>query len=398
MEARGHITDLFTDAAIDYVRAAKQPFCCVVTYNVPHYPFQAVPELTQSYVKQGVPLEDAEMYGLIEQCDTDIGRLLDTVDQQKLRDNTVIVFLSDNGGVSKFYRAGLRGGKGNVYQGGILVPCFVRYPKRFPAGAKILAQCDVVDLLPTLAELAGAEVPHDRVIDGASLVPLLKAGKGQSPHEYLYHNWSRNRPRDDVNWAITGAKYKLVNGQLYDIESDPSESNNLASSKPDLVKNLRAEYQRWFKDVCNGQVFGRVPIEVGRKDENPVEIQMSWAELHGKNTRYTFSSYDWDVIDGWDTKGDAVDWDIDVVRSGKYEVKIQYGCTRTDAGGKFSVSVVDANVDGQVEATPTVDAFITRTLGTLELPLGRNTIRVEAEKIPGKQLMALNRIWLKRIN
>jgi hypothetical protein len=154
----------------------------------------------------------------------------------------------------------------------------------------------------------------------------------------------------------------------------------------------------WFKEVCTGQNYGRVPIEVGRSDENPVELQMSWAELHGADASYKFSSYDWDSVEGWNKSGDAADWKLNVMRPGKYEVTIQYGCAKADAGGTFLVSAGDAKLHGKVESTPTADVYIKRTLGVIELAQGPTKIRVEAQSIPGKQLMALNRLWLNRID
>ncbi|MCI0332863.1 MAG: sulfatase-like hydrolase/transferase [Planctomycetes bacterium] len=398
VECRGHITEQITDATIDYVANIEGPFCCFVTYNVPHAPFQAPPALVARYLNRGLPLEDAQIYALVEHCDSNIGRLLDALEENDLDNNTVVLFLSDNGGISKYFRAGLRGQKGSVYEGGVLSPFFARYPGHFPAGAKIDALTGAIDIMPTLVALADAKLPDDRAIDGADLAPLLQAGQGDSPHKYMYHHWSRDIPRDDKNWAIGDSRHKLVNGQLYDLLNDPAEANDLAAEKPQIAQRLRDEYVRWFKDVTNGQQYGRVRIEVGREDENPVELQMSWAKLKGEHTRYTFDAYDWDVVDGWDHVGDAVDWEIAVTRPGKYEVRVAYGCGQTDAGGAFSVRVGEAATHGTIEATPTVNTFVSRTVGTIELPAGDATIRVTAERIPGRQLMAFNRLWLKRID
>jgi arylsulfatase A-like enzyme len=177
VECRGHITDLLTDAAIDFIsRPRDEPFFCYVAYNVPHAPFQPPDDYLKRYLDRGVPLREAQIYALIEHCDANIGRLLESLDKQGLRDNTVVLFFSDNGGIHKHFTAGLRGSKGTMYEGGLLSPLLVRYPGCFPSGVKVAAMSDVIDLTPTLCELAGAKLPIDRHIDGHSQLPLLKNG------------------------------------------------------------------------------------------------------------------------------------------------------------------------------------------------------------------------------
>lgn len=399
VDCRGHITELITDAAIDFIASQDQaPFFCYVAYNVPHEPLQAPIEYVKKYLGHGLPLREAQIAALVEHCDTNIGRLLKSLDDRGQADNTIVLFFSDNGGISKHYNAGLRGHKGNVYEGGILSPLFVRYPNHFPAGAKVQAMSDVVDLLPTLCEATGANPPTDRVIDGRSLLPLLRDGQGESPHQYLPHLWSRGRPSSEKNWAIRDRQYKLVNGELFDLLKDRGEKQNLATEHPEIVSRLRSTFLTWFEDVCAGQSFERARIQVGREDENPVELQTSWAKLHGKDTRYTFDAYDWDFVDGWNQPGDAVEWKLNVVQAGQYRLSMSYACARPDANGQFEAQCGDAKLCGRIEATPNIQTYITREIGELQIPAGEATFRIEAKSLPGSQLMALNRVWLKKID
>jgi hypothetical protein len=138
-----------------------------------------------------------------------------------------------------------------------------------------------IDLLPTICELAGAPVPTDRVIDGKSILPLMTKGGGESPHEYLFHIWDRTRPSLSSNWSISGKRYKLARRQLFDLEKDPGETTDIAAKHPEIAAALHEKFVQWFADVTKGQTFEPAPIEVGREDENPVEIQASWAPHRG---------------------------------------------------------------------------------------------------------------------
>jgi arylsulfatase A-like enzyme len=399
VECRGHITDLLTDAAIDFIsRPRDEPFFCYLAYNVPHAPFQAPDDYLKHYLHRGVPSREAQIYALLAHCDANIGRLLEVLDKQGLRDNTAVLFLSDNGGIHKHFTAGLRGSKGTMYEGGLLSPLLVRYPGHFPSSVKVSAMSDVIDLTPTLCELAGAKLPIDRQIDGHSLLPLLKKGRGEGTHEYLYHHWRTDRNgRVEDRFMVRDRQFKLLGDQLYDLTTDRGEQHDLSKQKPEIVARLRDHYSKWFDDVSAGQAFARALIEVGREDENPVELQASWADLHGKNTLYYFDAYDWDTIDGWNQPGDSAAWNLRVVRRGRYRVTISYGCAHHDAGGKFRIAAGEDEITGQAEATPSASVFVTRNIGELELRKGNTSLRVSATEIPGKQLMSLNRIWLERL-
>ena len=307
------------------------------------------------------------------------------------------MFMSDNGGVSEHFRANLRGGKGSVNEGGVLAPLLVRWPGHFPADMSVDAVASHIDILPTICELTGASLPKDRKIDGKSIASILLAGKGTSPHEYLYRTWGRHGPHPDRNWAILAGDFKLVNGQLFAINTDRSEKHNIAAAHPDVVKRLRAEYVRWFNEVTEGLVFEPVPIQIGRADEDPVQLDPAWARFEGDSIRFYFRGYDWDTIEGWKEPGELARWKIDVVQAGRYAVEISYGASRKSLGSKLRISAGDASLDYAIEATPTAEVFLVRQIGTLQLEKNMKTIQAEAAEVHGGELMRLNSIRLRRL-
>ena len=430
VEARRYVTDLFTDAAIEFIEAsADQPWFCYVPFNAPHSPWvvgtshDGQPrgdEYIGKYLKRGLKLREARIYAMIDIIDQNVGRLLKTIDDRKLADNTVVLFMTDNGGVSKHFKAGLRSNKGSIYEGGVRVPLFVRWPKRFPAGSQVKAQCSHVDLFPTFCELAGVALPDDRVIDGKSLLPLLRAGQGQQHHEYVYHAWDRFFPNPDYRWAVSDQRWKLacqvprtgaarrVSGQstvtsktptqadwkLFDLQNDIGEQKNLIAQHPETAERLRKEFLRWFHDVTSGVTYQPVPIPVGHPDEPLVEIQPSWAKWHGKNIEYVFRGYDWDTIEGWKEPGEHAVWNLDVQRTGEYEVTLSYGRS-IRGGGTLRISAGDESIEFSPPPTPTADVFERVEVGRLALTRGPATLKAEVVKAQGTELMRLNCLSLK---
>ena len=425
VESRGYVTELVTDAAIDFIdeskhRAPAAPFFCYLAYSAPHSPFQMDTShahqpkgdaMIEKYLKKGLPLMQARIYAMVERVDRNIGRLLAHLETSGLANDTVVFFMSDNGGVSKHWTGELRGFKAQVYEGGVRSPLFVRWPGEFPAGGMIKGQASHVDLFSTLGELAGATIPADRVIDGRSLVPLLRAGAGERHHDYVYHSWNRMLPTPDANWGISDQRFKLVgagagtqamgaeNGWgLFDLENDPGEKKNLAADDPDKVKALRAEFLRWYGEVTRGANFEPVPIPVGHADENPVELQPSWAKTSGENTKYIFEAYDWDTIEGWSKPGDAAEWKIVVAQGGRYELALDYGCAGANVGGRLKIGVGAASVEFTPARTGTPNVFKRAVAGILTLSPGPATVRAEVAAAPAGEVLRLNRLWLRRLD
>ena len=425
VESRGYVTELVTDAAIDFIdeskrRAPAAPFFCYLAYSAPHSPFQMDTShahqpkgdaMIEKYLKKGLPLMQARIYAMVERVDQNLGRLLAHLETSGLAKNTVVFFMSDNGGVSKHWTGDLRGFKAQVYEGGVRSPLFVRWPEKFPAGGVVRGQTSHVDLLPTLCELAGAKVPGDREIDGRSLVPLLRAGTGDRHHEYVYHSWNRMLPTPDANWGISDQRFKLVgpgggartkggetNWGLFDLENDPGEKKNLATEQPARVTALRVEFLRWYGEVTRGMNYAPVPIPVGHADENPVELQPSWAKTQGEGTKYVFEAYDWDTIEGWSKSGESAEWRIAIAHGGRYEVALDYGCAGANVGGRLKISIGAASVEFTPARTGTPNVFKRAVAGILTLSPGAATLRAEVAAAPAGEVLRLNRLWLRRLD
>lgn len=426
VEGRKYVTDLFTDAAIDFIEAestSPNPFFCYLAYNAPHSPWvvgtsharqERGDKLIKKYVDRGLSMKDARIYAMVEIIDENLGRLFRKLDDLGIAENTIVIFSSDNGGVSSHYTAGLRGKKGSVYEGGVRAPLLIRWPNEFKAGTERSAMVSHLDIFPTICEITNINLPEDRKIDGKSLLSLLKEGGSESPHTYLFHHWDRYFPNPYNTWAVSDGRYKLLNspspwpkeavpkpepfGELYDLIEDPGETRDISELHPDIVQKLRKAFLNYFEDVTANKNYSPIAIPVGKVEENPIEIEASWASINGDNIQYTFLGYDWDSIDSWKDQGEYAEWQLDVEEEGTYEVKISYGSAIQSAGGKLRIKSRDAMLDFEIKSTSSPDIFITTTLGNLVLNQGPETLKAEVVSSEGKELMRLNKIWLKKID
>jgi arylsulfatase A len=404
VEVTGYITDVLTDRAVRFVRENRsRPYFLYLPFNAPHSPYLVPDRYIERYLKKNIPLEDARIYGMITCVDDNIGRLLKTIDPE----NTIVVFMSDNGGVSHYYKAGLRGNKGSVYEGGVRVPFIARWPGKFPAGAVIDAMAQHIDVLPTFCDFAGIPIPAG--LDGKSIAPLMRAGGGETPHEFIYNQWNRGHPvlatvngdpELKAKWSIRNTRGDKLHstGELFDLAKDPGEKNDLATKTPETAAALRREFERFHADVTAGRDYKRVPIEVGRPDENPVEIDLTWGEPVGTKVTPKYRNYNRDTIENWTDPADQMRWKIDVVQSGEYEVILSYGCDPGQQASIVRIQIGGAYADHTIQATAGRMVFRPLPAGRLKLNKGPATIEIKPVSIADKELMVMHRIWLKRTN
>ncbi|MGB7328915.1 MAG: sulfatase-like hydrolase/transferase [Rubripirellula sp.] len=230
----GYSTDLLADEAVRQIKAndSGKPFCMVVSFNAPHSPFQAPEVLIAKY--RGRLDERAATYAaMIDSMDQGIGRILAEIDRQKLQNDTIVVFTSDNGAVRIGTNAPFRGLKRDVYEGGIHVPCVIRAPGLLKAGTENGQLCAIHDLFPTLAEAAGVTVSRAKPLDGISLWSQLVSGKA-TPRTIVIAEDDHAIIRDD--WKLIESADG--NTELYNLRTDPSEEYNLVETETKTASQL----------------------------------------------------------------------------------------------------------------------------------------------------------------
>jgi arylsulfatase A-like enzyme len=331
VKTKGYCTDVFTDAAVKFIGAdRKKPFFAYVAFNAPHGPLQVPDELAATYRKLDLsekafpklgqpwpgkadPEGTARLYGMVENIDTNFGRMLKALDDAKVADNTIVIFLTDNGPDSGRFNGGLRGRKASVYEGGIRVPCYVRWGEKLKPHT-VETPLIHIDVTPTILESCSVD---GKGFDGRSFAGLLRGDQAKWSERTLFWQWHRgDEPEKYRAFAARNSQYKLVQAggggfgtkwkpkyELFDIKNDPFEEKDLAAEKPEVVADLKKQYEAWFDDVTKK---GFVPprIIVGNEKENPVRL----------------SRQDWrGPKASWSADG-LGHWEIDFQKPGRYKL------------------------------------------------------------------------------
>ncbi|HJZ56855.1 MAG TPA: arylsulfatase [Gemmataceae bacterium] len=339
VKTKGYCTDVITDAAREFITAeSARPFFAYVAFNAPHSPFQVpesfaapykkldlsadgFPKVGQPWATPKLNTEDiANAYGMIENIDTNFARLLQALAEKGLTENTIVIFLTDNGPGGVRFNSGLRNRKGSVYEGGFRVPCYIRWPAAVKGGWAIDTPLAHIDVTPTLVEACRVEWKGGPpAFDGRSFLRILAGAPENWPGRTLFFQWHRgDAPEKYRSCAARGPRYKLVqaNGvpegakwqpkfELFDLADDPFETKDLAADKPEELARLKKQYEAWFDDVTK-KGFDPARIVVGSEKENPVRL----------------SRQDWrGPKAGW-TPESIGHWEVKVARAGKYRVTL----------------------------------------------------------------------------
>ena len=268
-QSQEYLTDRLTDEAMELIEANQaRPFFLNLCFHNVHTPIEGKPALVTRYrqrisTKQPTKHRNAEYAAMVDSVDYNIGRLASVLDRLGLRERTLLIITSDNGGVthqSAFGRvtsnAPWRSGKGSLYEGGIRVPLIIQWPKMAIAGRTCATPVITQDLFSTIAEAAHAEASsQSSPVDGQSLMPLLRDHEGQLQRTALYWHFPHYYPTTTPVSAVRRGRHKLLRYyeddrvELYDLDSDPAEALNLAAHQPEMVDELRTQLDGWLQAV-----------------------------------------------------------------------------------------------------------------------------------------------------
>lgn len=372
----GYCTDIWFREATGFIEKNREtPFFCYLPLNAAHLPFRAPESYIQPYLAMGMERERATYYGMIANIDENVGRLRQRLVELGLDENTILIYMSDNGyGGPKAEQAsefanfcGMRGHKGSPYEGGHRAPCFIHWPAGGLDQGRDIAQLAAhFDLLPTLLELCGVSRSKDIAFDGRSLAPLLR----QQPNAWaddrtlFVHNPRVERPEKGTKCAVMTDRWRLVNNkELYDILADPGQKTDLAANQPEAVSRLRAEYETWWTQI-SPRFDEFVRLSIGAPQQNPVELTChDWHSIKPREL-YTWNP---EVIlkrqqaNGW--------WTLQVERAGTYTFRLQDLPDEATEDKRIQASRARVKI-GELDLQQDIPPGATAVEFTAELPAG----------------------------
>ncbi len=415
-KSQGYITDVITDEAIKFIGQNKdQPFLCYVPYNAPHSPWQVPDSYFNRYKANGLDDTTACAYAMVENIDDNIKRMLDYLDQHKLTSDTIVIFMTDNGPNSNRYNGGMRGRKGSVDEGGVRVPCFVRWPGKIKPGTKIPHQSAHIDMLPTLSALCGVEDNTSKPIDGSDISGWLTGKSNQPIDRMLFHTWGGRFSVRQDRW--TAVKERNGEWRLNDMHVDPLQKNDVSADHPQILKKLQVAFEKWHKEISDREL-GSAPISIGYDEMKEVVLPGHEALLQppSKEGISYLGSNGWanDYVTNWTSLDAFPYWDVEVVAPGNYEISLEYICDKSNIGSEFHVQFGAQVLKGTITKAhnpphiPSPDKVTRKEVyekvwqplkvGSVYLKPGRTQLKVKALSKPGKQVMDLKSVVVKKID
>ncbi len=335
----GYCSDIFTNEAISFIEQHHQnPFFCFLSFNAPHTPLQVPDEYYELYKDidpaSGFEYDDRpfhqmtekdkedarKVYAMVTNIDDNVGKLLQKLDELKITENTLVIFMTDNGPEQRRYNAGMRGLKSSVFMGGVRVPFFLRLPSLSSGNMDIEATTAHIDLLPTLSELCHVDMPDDRPIDGSSFLHLLHGGDSRHfDNRPLFFYWTRRYPELYNNIALQQGAYRLIGNtnynasmddfELFNIHEDPYELHNTIASNHSLASAMKDDLDSILFDITSSRhLHTPLRIIIGSEHENPTYLNRN--DASGQRAIWTQE----EVFGKWKVK----------IHEGRYNIRFKF--------------------------------------------------------------------------
>lgn len=406
VQFEGYLPDYLSDNAIGFIQENKStPFLCYLPLNTPHTPHQVPDEYFEKYKKKGLDDELSAIYGMVENIDDNVGKVLQALEDEGLYDNTIVIFMSDNGPNGIRFNGNMKGKKGSVDEGGVRSPLFMRWPNKWKEPKFITQLSAHIDILPTLISLCGLKLNEKPNFDGVDLSPNLDSTVEDFDRE-IYSLVTYDASLPDFPGAIRTQNFRWVKQKneflLFDMLNDPDQKTNLINALPEVHRQFNLKYNNWFKDVTKDiKVANRKSIPIGYKEVSKLEAQAPQASF-SDNIKF-FEGHGW--ANDWlcnITSNDSIWWNLDSKSKLKYKVYLKYTCEENEVGGTLTLNLNKQIIKNQIkeafnpkfipspDRVPRKEAYEKTWkelfLGTIEIPAGQSGIYLTTNHEEGKTI------------
>jgi len=431
VKGKGFIIDDLTDHGIEFIKRNKDnPFFLYLPFNTPHSPMQ-VPDkfwdkfkdkkLTQKGTVSKISNDISSgtnknkeinhpkaALAMCENIDWNVGRILKTLESLEVDENTIIVYLSDNGPNGHRWNGGMKGIKGSTDEGGVRSPMIINWKGMIPAGKVVNKIAAGIDLLPTLKDLAGIEAQPKNKLDGLSLKKLIFEENNKWEDRYIYNYW-RGR------LSIRSQDFRLGNkNNLYDMNKDPKQLKDISSKNNEVFKKMKIAKTKWENEVLvNLKTNDNRAFIIGHPELKNTQIPARDAKVNGlikRSNYYPNCSY----MTNWINIEDTITWDAEVAEDGEFEVIVYYTCSKDALGSEIELSFSDSQISSSItkyhdpdefgkenDRSPRIESyvkdFMPLNMGVISLKKGKGTLVLRGLKKKGKELMDFRLLMLKRI-
>ena len=419
VRGNGYIIDDLTDTALRFMEENREnPFFLYLPYNIPHSPMQVPDRWWKKFAdaepgqrhrdpeKENVQHTRAAL-AMCENIDWNVGRLVNKTRELGLEESTIFVYFSDNGPNGWRWNDGMKGRKGSVDEGGVRSPMILQWKGVFEEGLRIDRIASVMDLFPTLADLAGIENVGAKPLDGLSLEPLILDSQYEWPDRLLFNHWGDRT-------SVRSQRYRLdETGCLFDMEEDPGQNRDISEEEPGTRDRLEAARRQWEKQVlAELPESDERPFIVGHPDCIYTQVPARDAKTEGnvkRSNRWPNCSF----FTEWTSTDDRIYWDVEVPAAGDFEVTVYYTCPEKDTGSIFELAFGSSILRGKIteahdppltgmenDRIERIESYVKEfrpyKMGQIHLEKGRGRLELRAREIPGAQVMDFRLMMFER--
>ena len=398
----GFLVDDLTNRGLNFIENNKdQPFFLYLPFNTPHSPMQVPDEYWNQFKNidlvatyQGSEEENIEFtkaaLAMVANIDDNVGRVLRKIDELALADNTIIIYLTDNGPNSFRYNGGMRGRKGSVDEGGVRSPFFIKWKNTLKEGKKVTQIASALDLMPTIKNIVKSD--SNISLDGQDLSPLLFEENPSWDDRVIFNHWNQKT-------SVRSEKYRLDNeNRLYNINEDRGQEIDLSEELPEITSKLIAHKKYWLKEVSPKNIDDR-PFTLGYPTASFTQIPARDGIPSGNIKRSNKWPND-SFFTHWTSMQDSISWDVEVLSEGLFEVTVYYTCPVTAVGSTLTLShnknQLSANIpEGhdpplkgmENDRVPRMESYVKDfaplPMGVIELQKGRHPLSLKLSQLKG---------------
>ena len=419
VKGKGFLADDLTNRALEFIIKNKEkPFLLYVPYNTPHSPMQ-VPDKYWNKFKDKVLtekhrdtiIEDPNFtraaLAMVENIDDNVGRIINKLQELNLEENTIIVYLSDNGPNGWRWNAGMRGKKGSVDEGGVRSPLFISWKNTIPTSKKITQITSAIDILPTLAGLAGIEAKTQKPLDGLNTEPLIFEENPSWESRFIYNHWNDKT-------SVRSQEFRLDDeNRLYHIPSDLGQTRDVAKDYPEVYTSHLNAKENWQKEVPVPSKAIR-PFTMGHPKFITTQLPARDGIAHGgikRSNKYPNCSF----FTNWKNLGDSITWDVEVLSDGDYEVILYYTCTKKNVGSTILLELDSDSLSKKIteyhdtplsgmenDRIPRIESYIKDfkpvSMGIMKLKKGKGQLTLRASEIIGEEVIDFRLLLFNKLN
>ncbi len=421
VRGKGFCVDDFTTEAMNFIDRsvrADKAFFAYLPYNTPHSPMQAPDrwwnkfedENLEDMMRHRDPGKEDRLHllaalAMCENVDWNVGRVLKKLDQLKVAEDTIVVFFHDNGPNGFRWNGDMEGRKGSTEEGGTRSPLLIRWPNGIQPGTQVKQIASVLDLLPTLTEMAGVLEKPKKKLDGRSLLSLMNGDSEKWAPRTLISNWKSKV-------GARNQRFRLDHrNRLFDMENDPGQRRDVSEEFPKVFERLTEEVNQYKKEVLVELGSDERPFVIGHPDVLWTQIPARDAVHTGairRSNKFPNCSY----FLNWKKEEDYLTWEVEVGEGGLYEVDLWYACPKKDLGAEMELSFRNQTLRARIvrevdpplltgfDRSPRVEGFVKNfepmRMGAIKLSKGKGTLRLQAIDIPGSQALEFRLLMLYR--